>query len=348
MVGMCDTVEEPVPETTRGSEVNMSSEKEILLHAEGVYKEFPTGKKGQKVHAVNGVSMKIYKGETLALVGESGCGKSTLGRTLIHMLPATDGVITFHDQEISSMDEKTFRPLRPKLQMIFQDPYASLDPRMTVRDIIAEPLETYHVCKNKEETTERVLELMKAVGVPVEFQNRYPHQFSGGQRQRIGIARAIALQPELIVCDEPVSALDVSVQSQVLNLLKDLQQKYGLTYLFIGHDLSVINFIADRICVMFLGNVCEIAEKEDLYAKPLHPYTEFLMDAIPKADPHVRGEHRKMLTGEIPSPVNPPSGCCFRTRCPYATERCAKEKPQLKKVDGRYVACHHVEEQFPA
>ena len=323
----------------------MSGEKEILLHAEGVYKEFPTAKKDQKVHAVNGVNLTIYKGETLALVGESGCGKSTLGRTLIHMLPVTDGVITFHEQEISSMDEKTFRPLRPKMQMIFQDPYASLDPRMTVRDIIAEPLETYHVCKTREETTERVLELMKAVGVPAEFQNRYPHQFSGGQRQRIGIARAIALQPELIVCDEPVSALDVSVQSQVLNLLKDLQQKYGLTYLFIGHDLSVINFIADRICVMFLGNVCEIASKEDLYEKPLHPYTEFLMDAIPKADPHLRGEHRKMLTGEIPSPVNLPSGCCFRTRCPYATELCAQQKPGLKKLDGRYVACHYAEQR---
>ena len=321
----------------------MSDKKEILLQAEGVYKEFPTAKRGQVVHAVNGVNLTIYKGETLALVGESGCGKSTLGRTLIHMLPTTDGVVTFKGQEISSMDDKSFRPLRPKMQMIFQDPYASLDPRMTVRDIIAEPLETYHVCKNKAETTQRVPQLMKAVGVPAEFQNRYPHQFSGGQRQRIGIARAIALQPELIVCDEPVSALDVSVQSQVLNLLKDLQEQYGLTYLFIGHDLSVINFIADRVCVMFLGNVCEVATKEDLYREPLHPYTEFLMDAIPQADPHRKGDHRKVLTGEIPSPVNPPSGCCFRTRCPYATELCAQEKPELRNVDGRFVACHHVE-----
>ncbi len=322
----------------------MGENREILLQAEGVYKEFPTAKKGQKVHAVNGVNLTIYKGETLALVGESGCGKSTLGRTLIHMLPITDGVVTFKGQEISSMDEKSFRPLRPRLQMVFQDPYASLDPRMTVRDIIAEPLETYHVCKNRAETTKKVLELMKAVGVPAEFQNRYPHQFSGGQRQRIGIARAIALQPELIVCDEPVSALDVSVQSQVLNLLKDLQEQYGLTYLFIGHDLSVINFIADRVCVMFLGNVCEVASKDDLYREPFHPYTEFLMDAIPQADPHRKGEHRKVLTGEIPSPVNPPSGCCFHTRCPYATEQCSKERPELKYVEGRYVACHHTDQ----
>ncbi len=228
--------------------------------------------------------------------------------------------------------------------MVFQDPYASLNPRMTVRDIIAEPLETYHVCAGREETTLRVLELMKAVGVPPEFLERYPHQFSGGQRQRIGIARAIALQPDLIVCDEPVSALDVSVQSQVLNLLKDLQEQYRLTYLFIGHDLSVINFIADRVCVMFLGTVCEIAPKEALYQKPLHPYTSFLLDAIPQADPHLRGTHRKLLSGEVPSPVNLPGGCCFHTRCPYATERCRTEKPELKCYGDRMAACHRIGE----
>ena len=225
--------------------------------------------------------------------------------------------------------------------MVFQDPYASLNPRMTVRNIIAEPLTTYKVCPTKEKTTELVLELMKAVGVPAEFLNRYPHQFSGGQRQRIGIARAIALSPQLVVCDEPVSALDVSVQSQVLNLLKDLQAARGLTYLFISHDLSVVNFIADRVCVMFLGKICEIAPKEDLYDKPLHPYTRFLLDAIPQADPHLRGKEKMVLQGEIPSPVNPPSGCRFHTRCPYATELCSTQEPELRTVGDRQVACHH-------
>ena len=318
----------------------MSNEHEVLLRAEGVSKVFETGNK-QQVHAVSGVSLSIYKGETLALVGESGCGKSTLGRTLIGMLPATDGEVFFEDRDITNLTPKEFHPIRRKMQMVFQDPYASLDPRMTVRNIIAEPLETYHVCATKEETTHRVLELMQAVGVPAEFLNRYPHQFSGGQRQRIGIARAIALQPELIVCDEPVSALDVSVQSQVLNLLKDLQEKFNLTYLFIGHDLSVINFIADRVCVMFLGRMCEIAPKEALYEKPLHPYTGFLLDAIPHADPHLRNEHKQMLTGEIPSPVDLPSGCYFHTRCPYATEQCRTERPAMKAYgDGRFAACH--------
>lgn len=314
--------------------------REVVLRAEGVFKEFDGGGK-QKVHAVSGVSLTIYRGETLALVGESGCGKSTLGRTLIRMLPASDGKIFFHDKDITTMPEKSFKPIRRKMQMVFQDPYASLDPRMTVRNIIAEPLETYHVCSTKQQTTERVLELMQAVGVPAEFLNRYPHQFSGGQRQRIGIARAIALQPELIVCDEPVSALDVSVQSQVLNLLKRLQKQYELTYLFIGHDLSVINFIADRVCVMFLGRICEIAPKEALYEKPLHPYTSFLLDAIPQADPHKRGAHKKMLSGEVPSPVNLPSGCAFHTRCPYAKEICSKEIPPMKNYGaGRQAACH--------
>ena len=318
----------------------MSDQHEVLLQAMGVSKEFETGKK-QRLHAVSGVSLSIYRGETLALVGESGCGKSTLGRTLIGMLPATDGKIFFEGKDITEIPPKSFSTYRRKMQMVFQDPYASLDPRMTVRNIIAEPLETYHVCASKEETTRRVLELMQAVGVPAEFLNRYPHQFSGGQRQRIGIARAIALQPELIVCDEPVSALDVSVQSQVLNLLKDLQQKFNLTYLFIGHDLSVINFIADRVCVMFLGRMCESAPKEALYKNPLHPYTRFLLDAIPHADPHLRNEHKRMLTGEIPSPVNLPQGCYFHTRCPYATDLCRTERPAMKPYgEGRFAACH--------
>ena len=321
------------------------NEKEILLEAIDVSQEFPTGKKGQAVHAVNHVSLTVFRGETLALVGESGCGKTTLGRTLIRMLPAASGTVRFRGEDITHMPDKAFRALRPKLQMVFQDPYASLDPRMTVRDIIAEPLETYHVCPTREETTRRVLSLMRDVGVPAEFINRYPHQFSGGQRQRIGIARAMALRPELIVCDEPVSALDVSVQSQVLNLLKDLQQELQLTYLFIGHDLSVINFIADRVCVMFLGGICEIADKDELYARPLHPYTRFLLNAIPQPDPHLRDAERSIISGEIPSPVNLSFGCYFHTRCPYATDECSCVKPEPKDYGGGHVcACHHAGE----
>ena len=315
--------------------------REILLRAEHLYKTYETGKKGREVHAVSDVSLEIHKGETLALVGESGCGKSTLGRTLIHMLPATAGSVIYKDMDIAAMSDKQFKPYRSKMQMIFQDPYASLDPRMTVRDIIAEPLETYKLCGSREKTTEAVLRLMEAVGIPGEFLNRYPHQFSGGQRQRIGIARAIALRPELIICDEPVSALDVSVQSQVLNLLKDIQKDYDLTYLFIGHDLSVVNFMADRVCVMFLGCICEVADKDELYAKPLHPYSEFLLDAIPIADPHRRNRKRKVISGEIPSPMDLPKGCCFCTRCPYATEECRSIRPELRDIGGRKVACHH-------
>ena len=315
--------------------------REILLRAEHLYKTYETGKKGRGVHAVSDVSLEIHKGETLALVGESGCGKSTLGRTLIHMLPATAGSVIYKDMDIAAMSDKQFKPYRSKMQMIFQDPYASLDPRMTVRDIIAEPLETYKLCGSREKTTEAVLRLMEAVGIPGEFLNRYPHQFSGGQRQRIGIARAIALRPELIICDEPVSALDVSVQSQVLNLLKDIQKDYDLTYLFIGHDLSVVNFMADRVCVMFLGCICEVADKDELYAKPLHPYSEFLLDAIPIADPHRRKRKRKVISGEIPSPMDLPKGCCFHTRCPYATEECRSIRPELRDIGGRKVACHH-------
>ena len=242
------------------------------------------------------------------------------------------------------MSEKEFRPLRSKMQIIFQDPYASLDPRMTVRDIIAEPLETHRVCASAQETTERVKELMKAAGLPAEYLYRYPHQFSGGQRQRIGIARAIALKPRLIICDEPVSALDVSVQNQILNLLKDLQARFGLTYLFISHDLSVVRFLSDRTCVMFLGKLCEVGDTAQLYEKPLHPYTRFLLGAIPGIDPRARGEKRPLLKGELPSPIDPPSGCRFHTRCPYATERCRREEPRLRDVGGRQVACHRWEE----
>lgn len=315
----------------------------VLLEARELVKEFPL--KGKRViHAVSGVDLKIYEGETLALVGESGCGKSTLGRTLINLLPATAGTVSFEGREISGIKGKAFAPYRRQMQLVFQDPYASLNPRMTVRDIIAEPLETYKICASRAETTEKVLELMASVGVPGEFLYRYPHEFSGGQRQRIGIARAIALRPKLIICDEPVSALDVSVQSQVLNLLKDLQEAHGLTYLFISHDLSVVRFMADRVAVMFLGKICEIGDTKEIYEEPLHPYTRFLLEAIPKADPRRRDEEKRILEGELPSPVEPPKGCRFHTRCPYATERCRQEEPKLREVKGRQVACHMVEE----
>ena len=317
-------------------------QRECLLRAEDISKEFRLDRK-HAVHAVSGVSLEILKGETVALVGESGCGKSTLGRTLLRLLPVTSGKIYFEGQEITGLKEKEFKPFRSKMQMVFQDPYASLDPRMSVREIIGEPLRTYHLCRTKEEMTEKVLELLGRVGIPGEYLNRYPHQFSGGQRQRIGIARAIALDPALLICDEPVSALDVSVQSQILNLLKHLKGEMGLTSLFIGHDLSVVYFIADRIMVMFLGRICEIASKEELYTRPLHPYTQFLLDAIPHPDPHLRGGQRKLLGGEIPSPVNPPPGCCFHTRCPHATEICRKERPALLDHGGGHlVACHHI------
>lgn len=312
---------------------------DVLMEARHLVKEFPMGGK-KAVHAVSDVSFSLHEGETLALVGESGCGKSTLGRLLMGLLTPTSGQVLLAGKEITGLSQKEFAPFRRQMQMVFQDPYASLNPRMTVRDLIAEPLETHKICKTKRETTERVLSLMEAVGVPGEFLYRYPHQFSGGQRQRIGIARAIALEPKLLVCDEPVSALDVSVQSQVLNLLKDLQENLNLTYLFISHDLSVVRFIANRVCVMFLGKLCELGDTETIYTNPLHPYTRFLLDAIPKADPHQRRKERMLLSGELPSPVDPPAGCRFHTRCPYATEKCRTQEPEMHQVEGRMVACH--------
>ena len=317
-----------------------SNPEEIMLEAVDVAKEFRTRKR-QIVHALSGINLKLYRGETLALVGESGCGKSTLARIFLHLIPATDGRIYFKGRDITRMSNRDFREIRPRMQMVFQDPYASLDPRMTVRDIIAEPLRKHKVCRSGKEMTEKVSELMERVGVPAEFLERYPHQFSGGQRQRIGIARAIALDPEILICDEPVSALDVSVQSQVLNLLKRLKKEMKLTTLFIGHDLSVIHFIADRVAVMFLGRICEIGPKEDLYSHPLHPYTRFLLDAIPQANPHLRKDQTRLLKGEIPSPVNLPTGCYFHTRCPYAKEICRQERPRMKDYGkGHYAACH--------
>ncbi len=314
---------------------------EILIEGRNLTKEFTAGRK-KKVHAVTDVSLQILQGETLGLVGESGCGKSTLGRLLIRLLKPDSGRLLVHGEDVTDLSDKEFGKYRRQLQLIFQDPYASLDPRLCVRDLIAEPLKTWHVCRTKEELTQRVLEKMEEVGVPGEYLYRYPHQFSGGQRQRIGIARALAAQPELIVCDEPVSALDVPVQNQILNLLNQLQESKGLTYLFISHDLSVVRHISDRVCVMFLGTICEIGKTQEVFQNPMHPYTRFLMNAILPPDPHRRNDQAELLSGEIPSAVNPPSGCRFHTRCPYADERCRREMPALQDAgDGHQAACHH-------
>jgi len=317
---------------------------EYLVEARNLVKEFPAA--GRKtVQAVSGVSLQIREGETLGLVGESGCGKSTFGRLLIRTIEPTSGEVLFRGRSVTGMKDSEFRPYRKDMQLVFQDPYASLNPRMTVRDLVAEPIETWHLCDSREKVTERVLELLHAVGVPEEFLYRYPHQFSGGQRQRIGIARAIAADPAFIVCDEPVSALDVSVQNQILNLLKDLKATRNLTYLFISHDLSVVRYLADRVCVMFLGKICEIGPTEEVYRHPRHPYTRFLLDAVPVPDPAQRGKEVRLLKGEPPSPADPPNGCRFRTRCPYATERCAAEEPVLRDTDGVQCACHFAGQQ---
>ena len=328
----------PLPEG-RG---NTDTQK-ILLEARNLVKEFPAAgaSRGSVVHAVSDVSLTLYEGETLSVVGESGCGKSTLGRMLLRLIEPTSGQVFFEGTDLAALKGSELRAFRRRMQIVFQDPYASLNPRMDVERIIAEPLITHKVCATKEDRRRRVLELMEEVGIPGQFLHRYPHQFSGGQRQRIGIARALALRPSLIVCDEPVSALDVSIQSQVLNLLEDLQEQHGLTYLFISHDLSVVRHISDRVCVMFLGRVCEIGPTAEIYDHPNHPYTRFLLDAVPRPDPEQRSDGHALLTGEIPSPVNPPSGCRFRTRCPYADALCADEVPPFRNLGPRQIACHH-------
>lgn len=314
-------------------------EKQILLEAENLVKEFPA-RRG-KVHAVSGVSLCIYRGETLALVGESGCGKSTLGRMLLRLIEPTSGRLRYDGQNLLALKPEKMREMRRRMQIIFQDPYASLNPRMSIGRIIEEPLLTHKIGENRQERQSIVHSLMDKVGIRPEFYSRYPHQFSGGQRQRVGIARALALNPELIVCDEPVSALDVSIQAQILNLLRDLQKELGLTYLFISHDLGVVRYISDRVCVMFLGRLCEIGGTKELYQSPIHPYTRFLMESVPKPDPTLRREEREILTGDIPSPIDPPSGCRFHTRCPYAKEICSKEAPPMREFgNGRYAACH--------
>ena len=293
--------------------------------------------------AVDDVSFTIKKGETLGLVGESGCGKTTVGRTLLHLYKPTDGEIIFDGKKIET--RKDILEYRKKSAMVFQDPYSSLNPRMTVSDIIAEPLDVHKMYKDKKERQERILDLMAKVGLNSEHANRYAHEFSGGQRQRIGIARALSMNPEFLVCDEPVSALDVSIQAQVINMFDELQDQMGLTYLFIAHDLLVVRHISDRIAVMYLGKMVELADAKEIYDHPLHPYTKSLMSAVPLPDPKKARENKRIvLAGDIPSPLNAPSGCPFRTRCPYATDACAEAMPEFKEAtSGHYVACHHVD-----
>ena len=293
--------------------------------------------------AVDDVSFAIRKGETLGLVGESGCGKTTVGRTLLHLYKPTAGEIWFDGKQI--VTPKDILEYRKKTAMVFQDPYSSLNPRMTVSDIIAEPLDVHRMYQNKKERQERILELMSKVGLNSEHANRYAHEFSGGQRQRIGIARALSMNPEFVVCDEPVSALDVSIQAQVINMFDELQEQMNLTYLFIAHDLLVVRHISDRIAVMYLGKMVELADAKEIYDRPLHPYTKSLMSAVPLPDPKKARENKRIvLHGDIPSPLNAPSGCPFRTRCPYATDACAEAMPEFKEVaTGHFVACHHVD-----
>lgn len=295
------------------------------------------------VKAVDGLNFSIKKGETLGLVGESGCGKSTTGRTILQLYRPTAGEVYFQGQDLAKLQGEELRKMRRNMQMIFQDPYASLNPRMTVGDIIGEPLEVHNLAQGKDKR-ERVQELLQIVGLNPYFVNRYPHEFSGGQRQRIGVARSLAVNPDFIVCDEPISALDVSIQAQIINLLEELQAKFNLTYLFIAHDLSVVRHISDRVAVMYLGKIVELTDRDSLYKNPLHPYTKALLSAVPIPDPVVEEKRERMiLTGDVPSPVNPPSGCRFHTRCPLVIDVCKKVDPEFRDVGGEhFVACHVV------
>jgi peptide/nickel transport system ATP-binding protein len=321
--------------------------KQPLLEAANVSKDFTVGSRfsargKQIVHAVDGVSLAIMPGETLGLVGESGCGKSTLGRCMVRLYDISSGTLKFKNQDITKHSMRQMRPLRKELQVVFQDPYASLNPRRRVRDLIAEPLRV-HTTLNEKQVAERVAELLSLVGLQPDHALRFPHEFSGGQRQRIGIARAIALEPKLIVLDEPVSALDVSVQAQIVNLLADLQERLDLTYVFIAHDLSVVRQVSTRIAVMYLGSIVELGNADDTFTNPAHPYTQALISAVPVPDVTKQGTRKRIvLTGDVPSPINPPSGCRFHPRCPIARDRCKVERPALLNLtDNRSVACHY-------
>lgn len=313
----------------------------ILAEGKHLSKTFPVkGQgKGAALHAVSGVDLAVYEGETLALVGESGCGKSTLGRLLLGLLPPTQGQVFFDGQDLAALPPARLRALRRQMQLVFQDTAAALNPRWTVGQSLAEPLRIHNLCPRGEYAA-RGAALLTQVGLAPDLLDRYPHQLSGGQRQRVGLARALALSPRLVVCDEPVSALDVSVQAQMLNLLADLQAAQGLTYVLISHDLGVVRHSADRVCVMFLGRVCEVGPTQALFSAPRHPYTKFLLDSVPRPDPTRRGESGPPLAGEIPSPVHPPSGCRFRTRCPYAQDICAQTVPPLTGAGDHQAACH--------
>jgi len=320
---------------------------EVILQVENLVKYFPvgggvlTGPLGM-VRAVDGVSFSIRRGETLGLVGESGCGKTTTGRCILQLERPTSGRILFEGVDLVTLDQVALRSVRRRIQVIFQDPYSSLNPRMTIGQILAEPLEVHGIVREKAARAERVRELLTQVGLAPQHARRYPHQLSGGQRQRVGIARALAMEPSLIVCDEPVSALDVSIQAQIINLLEDLQARYGLTYLFIAHDLSVVRHISDRVAVMYLGRIAEITDRTALYAEPMHPYTRALLSAVPIPDPGLEAtRERTVLRGEVPSPLNPPPGCVFHPRCPIAVDRCSAAIPPLREIrPGHWAACH--------
>lgn len=326
----------------------MTVNKEALLNVEDLTMHFPIykglfRKQVGAVHAVDGVSFNVYRGETLGLVGESGCGKSTTGRAILQLYHPTRGTVNFEGRNLVEMKKEELRHMRRKMQMIFQDPYASLNPRMTIREIVGEPLLVHDIMKSKE-IEDRVNQLLDLVRLNPGFSSRYPHEFSGGQRQRIGIARALALNPDFIVCDEPISALDVSIQAQVINLLEELQEQFGLTYLFIAHDLSMVRHISTRVAVMYLGILVEMTSRDELYEHPLHPYSQALLSAVPVPDPFVEEKRQRIiLEGDVPSPVNPPSGCRFRTRCPLAEKICAEQVPEWREVaPNHWVACHLV------
>lgn len=312
-----------------------------ILEVRNLTKHFKAGGR-QVVHAVDGVNLTLQKGRTLGLVGESGCGKSSCARTIIRMYDPTSGEIILDGEDITKLSQKQLKPYRKKMQMIFQDPYSSLNARMTVRDIIAEPLVAHGIVKKKEQSNELVYPMLERVGLTKEHANRYAHEFSGGQRQRVGIARALILKPDLVICDEPISALDVSIQAQVINLLKDFQDEKGVSYLFIAHDLSMVRYVSDDVGVMYLGQLVEVSDSGEIYRNPLHPYTKGLLGSIPVANPKLAKQKEKSsIEGDIPSPIHPPSGCRFHTRCPYATQACSEAVPQMKDVgSGHMVACH--------